>query len=192
MVKTCRKCVIGDGRRGMTGNATTVLAVNAGSSSLKFGIFIVCAAGGEALIEGSEALAGDAPAAIAGIAAALATNTLPPPTVALMRTYQGDCSLRIWATVPAVADGPSVDTGMGLTPSGGVIMSTRCGHLDPACSHASWGRGFTVAPLQDLIDVRSGLLGISDISGDVRALHGAAASDSQSGTSARLAITMFC
>jgi len=76
------------------------------------------------------------------------------------------------ASVTAVKAGQSIDTSMGLTPSGGVIMSTRSGDLDPGV----------------LIDRRSGLLGISGIGGDMRRLHEAAPTNA----GARLAIEMFC
>jgi acetate kinase len=52
--------------------------------------------------------------------------------------------------------------------------------------------GYDAAQLETLIDQRSGMLGISGLSGDLRELNAAAASTSASGDDARLAITMFC
>ena len=93
------------------------------------------------------------------------------------------------ASVTAVQDGVSIDTSMGLTPSGGLIMGTRSGDLDPGVLvYLARERQFDAAMLEDLIDHRSGLLGISGLSADMRTLHEAAASNPD----ARLAIRMFC
>jgi acetate kinase len=93
------------------------------------------------------------------------------------------------ASVTAVKDGGSIDTSMGLTPTGGVIMGTRCGDLDPGVLlYLMREKGFDAARLDDLVDRRSGLAGISGIGGDMRRLHAAAPSSAD----ARLAIDMFC
>ena len=93
------------------------------------------------------------------------------------------------ASVTAVLDGVSIDTSMGLTPSGGIVMGTRSGDLDPGVLvYLAREKHFDAERLEDLIDHRSGLLGISGSSSDMRALHAAAASDDD----ARLAIRMFC
>ena len=93
------------------------------------------------------------------------------------------------ASVTAVADGRSVDTSMGLTPSGGVMMSTRCGDIDPGVLvHVAREFGYDATQLEALVDTRSGLLGVSGISDDMRALRTAAAASAD----ARLAIAMFC
>lgn len=93
------------------------------------------------------------------------------------------------ASVTAVRDGRSIDTSMGLTPTGGVVMGTRCGDLDPGVLlYLMREKGFDAERLEDLVDRRSGLLGISGIGGDMRRLHEAA----RSSADARLAIEMFC
>lgn len=93
------------------------------------------------------------------------------------------------ASITAVKDGRSIDTSMGLTPTGGVIMGTRCGDLDPGVLlYLMREKGFDAARLEELVDHRSGLLGISGIGGDMRRLHEAA----RSSADARLAIEMFC
>jgi acetate kinase len=93
------------------------------------------------------------------------------------------------ASVSAVESGRSIDTSMGLTPSGGVIMGTRSGDLDPGVLvYLMREKRFDAGRFEALIDQRSGLLGISGISGDMRRLHEAAASNRD----ARLAIDMFC
>lgn len=93
------------------------------------------------------------------------------------------------ASVTAVLDGVSIDTSMGLTPSGGVVMATRSGDLDPGLLlFLLRERGMTTALLEELVDRRSGLLGISDRSGDVQALRQVASTVPD----AQLAIDIFC
>jgi acetate kinase len=93
------------------------------------------------------------------------------------------------ASVTAVKAGKSIDTSMGLTPSGGVMMSTRSGDLDPGVLvYLMREKQFDAAMLEELIDGRSGLLGVSGVNGDMRRLHKAASSNAD----ARLAIQMFC
>jgi acetate kinase len=93
------------------------------------------------------------------------------------------------ASVTAVKGGRSIDTSMGLTPTGGVIMGTRSGDLDPGVLvYLMREKKFDAVMLEDLVDRRSGLLGISGVGGDMRRLHEAAWSNAD----ARLAIQMFC
>jgi acetate kinase len=92
-------------------------------------------------------------------------------------------------SVTAVKGGESVDTSMGLTPSGGVIMGTRCGDIDPGVLvYLVREKNFDAARLEALVDHRAGLLGISGIDGDMRRLHDVSTSNAD----ARLAIRMFC
>jgi len=93
------------------------------------------------------------------------------------------------ASITAVKAGQSIDTSMGLTPSGGVIMGTRSGDLDPGVLvYLLREKKVDAAQLETLINQYSGLLGISGVSGDMRRLHETAASNRD----ARLAINMFC
>jgi acetate kinase len=93
------------------------------------------------------------------------------------------------ASVTAIRNGKSIDTSMGLTPTGGVIMSSRTGDLDPGILvYLIREKNLTVTELERLVDHRSGLLGISGLDGDMRRLHEAASSSDD----ARLAIEMFC
>jgi acetate kinase len=93
------------------------------------------------------------------------------------------------ASVTAVKAGRSIDTSMGLTPSGGVPMGTRSGDLDPGVLiYLMREKQYDAEKLEDLIDHRSGLLGISGLSSDLRRLHDAASGSAD----ARLAIEMFC
>jgi acetate kinase len=93
------------------------------------------------------------------------------------------------ASVTAVRDGRSVDTSMGLTPSGGLIMGTRSGDLDPGILiYLLRELQMDAATLEQLIDHQSGLLGISGVASDMRKLHEAAPDNPE----AALAIEMFC
>src|SRR6202047_2903539 len=93
------------------------------------------------------------------------------------------------ASVTAVKGGKSIDTSMGLTPTGGVIMGTRSGDLDPGVLvYLMREKKFDAAMLEELVDRRSGLLGISGVGSDMRRLHEAAPSNPD----ARLAIQLFC
>jgi acetate kinase len=93
------------------------------------------------------------------------------------------------ASVTAVKGGKSIDTSMGLTPTGGVIMGTRSGDLDPGVLiYLMREKKFDAGMLEELVDHRSGLLGISGVGSDMRRLHEAAPSNAR----AHLAIQMFC
>jgi acetate kinase len=93
------------------------------------------------------------------------------------------------ASITAIKNGRSVDTSMGLTPTGGVIMGTRPGDLDPGVLiYLMREKKLDAAQLEELIDHRSGLLGVSGIGSDMRSLHDSAPVNAD----ARLAIEMFC
>jgi acetate kinase len=93
------------------------------------------------------------------------------------------------ASITAVKGGRSIDTSMGLTPTGGVIMGSRCGDLDPGVLvYLLRENRLEAAQLEDLVNRRCGLLGVSGVDTDMRRLHEAARSNDD----ARLAIEMFC
>jgi acetate kinase len=93
------------------------------------------------------------------------------------------------ASLTAVKGGQSIDTSMGLTPTGGVIMGTRSGDLDPGVLvYLVREKNLDPAGLEEVVDHRSGLLGISGIDSDMRRLHEVSTSNAD----ARLAIQMFC
>ena len=81
------------------------------------------------------------------------------------------CHLGNGASVCAVHDGISVDTSMGLTPMEGLVMGTRAGDLDPGVILYLLRGGRTEEQLDELLNRRSGLLGVSGRSGDVRELE---------------------
>lgn len=93
------------------------------------------------------------------------------------------------ASITAVLNGVSIDNSMGLTPSGGLVMSTRCGDLDPGVVvHLMREMGMDAPAIEELTNLRGGLLGVSGVSGDMRSLHEATSVNS----GAKLAIAMFC
>jgi acetate kinase len=89
----------------------------------------------------------------------------------------------------AIRGGRSVDTSMGFTPLEGLVMGTRSGDLDPALvSYLAQEEGVPVAEVESWLNKRSGLLGISGLSNDMRELT--AAYDTK--PRARLAVDVFC
>jgi acetate kinase len=93
------------------------------------------------------------------------------------------------ASITAIIDGKSVDTTMGLTPTGGIIMGTRPGDLDPGVLlYLLKNDGDNVDTLEKTLDKQSGLLGISGTASDMRKLHEAA---DKGNADAKLAIEMF-
>ena len=93
------------------------------------------------------------------------------------------------ASLVAVRDGKSIDTSMGFTPAAGLMMSTRCGDLDPGVfSYLSRTQGMTAAHFENMVNHESGLLGVSAVSPDVRDLLAKRATDKR----CALAIDMFC
>jgi len=92
-------------------------------------------------------------------------------------------------SVTAVDAGRSVDTSMGMTPLEGLMMGTRAGSIDPGVILDVLRQGrLTLADLADVLDHRSGLLGVSGRSADVRDLLEAEASGDDA---AALAIELF-
>jgi acetate kinase len=75
------------------------------------------------------------------------------------------------ASLCALKDGRSVDTTMSFTPLDGLVMGTRCGAVDPGVLlYLLQNQGMRVGEMEDLLYRRSGLLGVSGVSGDMRVL----------------------
>jgi acetate kinase len=74
------------------------------------------------------------------------------------------------ASLCALRGGRSVDTTMGVTPLDGLLMGTRCGSLDPGVILYLQTQGLDGAQLSELLYQKSGLLGVSGLSADMRAL----------------------
>ena len=93
------------------------------------------------------------------------------------------------ASMAAVRNGKCIDTTMGLTPAGGLVMGTRTGDLDPGVLiHLARTEGLTADQLEELVTRRSGLLGVSGTSSDMRDLLAAQATDPRAAEAAEL----FC
>ena len=92
------------------------------------------------------------------------------------------------SSITAVKNGKSVDTTMGFTPLAGLPMGTRSGDIDPAIlEFVADKKGMTVSEVTSVLNKKSGVLGVSEISSDFRDLEAAAANDEK----AKLALDMF-
>ncbi len=79
------------------------------------------------------------------------------------------CHLGNGASITAVKDGKSIDTSMGFTPLEGLAMGTRCGDIDPAiCGFLVEKEELDINEVCDILNKKSGVLGISGISSDFR------------------------
>jgi acetate kinase len=93
------------------------------------------------------------------------------------------------ASLTAVRDGESVETTMGFSPTGGVVMGTRTGDLDPGVVlYALRHDGADADALSRLVNRDAGLLAVSETSQDMRDLLARESADSR----ARDAVTLFC
>jgi acetate kinase len=91
----------------------------------------------------------------------------------------------------AIKAGYSVDTSMGMTPLEGLVMGTRSGDLDPAVVNViAEKEGMSATEVDTLLNTKSGLLGISGLTNDMRGLQSAA--KEHDNCRARLAIEIFC
>lgn len=85
------------------------------------------------------------------------------------------CHLGNGASLAAIKNGKSIDTSMGLTPLEGLIMGTRCGDIDPAIVTFLMDRaGLSLNEVNDVMNKKSGVLGISGVSSDFRDIEEAA------------------
>jgi acetate kinase len=100
------------------------------------------------------------------------------------------CHLGNGASVCAVQNGQSVDTSMGFTPLEGLVMGTRSGDIDPAVIPILMEKeGLTSAQVVDMLNKKSGVLGLSGVSSDFRDLAQAAKDGNQNAADA---IEVFC
>jgi acetate kinase len=99
------------------------------------------------------------------------------------------CHLGNGASISAVRDGRCVDTSMGFTPLEGLMMGTRSGSVDPGLLlYVQRRKGVTAEHLDTVLNHESGLLGVSGVSADMRAVL--AASD-KGNARARLALDVY-
>ncbi len=76
------------------------------------------------------------------------------------------------ASITAIKDGKSIDTSMGLTPLEGLVMGTRCGDIDPAIPiHLQQTLGLSVDEVNGILNKKSGMLGLSQLSNDMREIE---------------------
>lgn len=109
---------------------------------------------------------------------------------------QGEASGRVilahlgnGASMAAVKDGKSVETTMGFTPASGMPMSRRSGDLDPGLvSYLARTEGMSADRFHQMVNTESGLLGVSEISADMRDLL----KDEQRDPRAADAVALFC
>ena len=85
-----------------------------------------------------------------------------------------NCHIGQGASICAIKNGKSVETSMGFTPLEGLLMGTRSGSLDPAIvGFLAAEENMTPAEVIDVLNKKSGLLGVSEISGDSRDIEAA-------------------
>jgi len=100
------------------------------------------------------------------------------------------CHLGNGSSICAIDKGKSVDTSMGFTPLQGLAMGTRSGTIDPeVVTFLMEKENLDVKGISNLLNKKSGVLGISGVSSDFRDLHEAAAEGNKR---AQLAIDIFC
>jgi acetate kinase len=94
-------------------------------------------------------------------------------------------------SICAIKNGKSFDTSMGFTPLEGLVMGTRCGDIDPSVvEYLSTRAGMSLTEIDTLLNHKSGLLGLSGLSNDMRTLLDAEIE--RHDDRARLAIDIFC
>lgn len=99
------------------------------------------------------------------------------------------CHLGNGSSIAAIKHGKSYDTSMGMTPAEGLIMGTRTGDLDPgALLYMAEKEDTSIKQTSDLLNKKSGMLGISGISSDMRDIENAA---NDGNHRAQLALEMF-
>ena len=86
------------------------------------------------------------------------------------------CHLGNGSSITAVDGGHAIDTSMGFTPQEGIAMGTRSGSIDPTVvTYLMKTKGYSAQEVEDIINKKSGLLGVSGISNDCRNIAAAAA-----------------
>lgn len=81
------------------------------------------------------------------------------------------CHLGNGCSITAIKGGKSIDTSMGFTPLEGLVMGTRPGDFDPSIILFLLKRGFTPEKIEELLNKKSGLLGLSGVSNDMRDIN---------------------
>ena len=85
------------------------------------------------------------------------------------------CHLGNGSSITAVDGGKAIDTSMGFTPQEGIAMGTRSGSIDPTVvTYLMKTKGYTAQEVEDILNKKSGLLGVSGLSNDCRNISEAA------------------
>ena len=106
------------------------------------------------------------------------------------KTNMITCHLGNGCSIAAIKNGQSIDTSMGFTPLEGLVMGTRCGDIDPAIIiHLLTNENISAEDLYVLLNKKSGLLGISGLTNDMRTILKSAAAGHDR---AKLAMDVFC
>ncbi len=99
------------------------------------------------------------------------------------------CHLGNGSSITAVQNGRAIDTSMGFTPQEGIEMGTRSGSIDPTVvTYLIKSRGYTAEEVEDILNKKSGLLGVSGISNDLRNVYAASV---EGDTRAQLAVDIL-
>jgi acetate kinase len=99
------------------------------------------------------------------------------------------CHLGNGSSITAVKGGQCIDTTMGFTPLAGILMGTRCGDIDPAVAMFIMNKeGLTPDEMNNLMNKKSGVLGVSGVSSDFRDLDAGAEAGNER---CKLALDMF-
>lgn len=84
------------------------------------------------------------------------------------------CHIGNGGSVTAILNGKSYDTSMGFSPLDGLVMGTRCGNVDPsAITFIGQKEGMSYAQLDEMMNKKSGVLGLTDLSSDMRDIDAA-------------------
>ncbi len=102
------------------------------------------------------------------------------------------CHVGNGGSITAIKDGKCVDTSMGFTPLAGIMMGTRSGDIDPSIiTYIMEQEGLNAKEVIDILNKQSGLLGLSEISSDMRDVVSAMANDDEQGKKARRAFLKY-
>ncbi|MDR2074270.1 MAG: acetate kinase [Oscillospiraceae bacterium] len=99
------------------------------------------------------------------------------------------CHLGSGSSIAAISRGKPIDTSMGFTPLGGLVMGTRSGSLDPSVvTFIIENENLNANQINEILNKKSGILGISGVSSDIRNIL----EKSKNNQNCRLAIDLFC
>ena len=102
------------------------------------------------------------------------------------------CHVGSGGSITAIKDGKCVDTSMGFTPLAGIMMGTRSGDVDPSIiTYIMEREGLNAKEVIDILNKKSGLLGLSEISSDMRDIISAMDSNDEQAEKARRAFLKY-